>query len=143
MVAGPFVLAVGLTILSSSLKVGGNYLHNVFPGLAICALGMGLTFVAATLAATSGVPKHFSGLASGVLNTSQQIGGAIGLAVLSAVAYSTINSNLASHTAPLVAQVHGYRSGLHVGVGLAAAAVIVVFLVVKNEKVDAKDAMAA
>jgi enoyl-CoA hydratase/carnithine racemase len=100
-----------------------------------------LTFVSGTLAATSGVPKHFSGLASGVLNTSQQIGGAIGLAVLSAVAYSTINSNLANHTKPLVAQVHGYRSGLHVGVGLAIAAVIVVFLVVKNEKVDPKEAL--
>lgn len=142
LVAGPFVLAIGLFTLSSILKVGGNYWHNVFPGLALCALGMGFTFVSGTLAATSGVPKHFSGLASGVLNTSQQVGGALGLAVLSAVAFSTIKSDVSKGGAPLAAQVHGYRSGLHVGIGLAIAAVIVVILVVKNHKVDAKEAMA-
>ena len=141
LVAGPLVLSIGLFILSSTMEVGGNYWHNVFPGLATCALGMGLTFVSGTLAATSGVPKHFSGLASGVLNTAQQVGGAIGLAILSAVAFSTVKSELFAQTAPLVAQVNGYRSGLHVGIGLALAAVIVVLLVVKNEKVDAKKAM--
>lgn len=142
MVAGPLVLAVGLFILSRALKVGGTYWINVFPGLATCAMGMGLTFVSGTLAATSGVPKHFSGLASGILNTSQQVGGAIGLAVLSAVAYSTIKADTILHKLPAQAQVHGYRSGLQVGVGLALAAVIVVSIVVKNHKVDAKTALA-
>lgn len=143
MVAGPAVLSIGLFVLSRTLKVGGNYWHNVFPGLSISALGMGLTFVAGSLAATSGIPKHFSGLASGVLNTAQQVGGAIGLAVLSAVAFSTVKSDAAAHIAAKSAQVHGYRSGLHVGVGLAILAVIVVLVVVKNHKVDAKEAMMA
>ena len=143
MVAGPFILGCGLYILSHSLKVGGNYWDNVFPGLATCAVGMGLTFVSGTLAATSGVPKHFSGLASGILNTAQQIGGAIGLAILSAVAYSTIKTDSIAHKSAAAAQVHGYRSGLEVGVGLAMAAVVVVALVVKNQKVDAKEALAA
>ena len=75
---GPIVLALGLFIISTTMEVGGDYWHNVFPGLATAAVGMGLTFVSGTLAATSGVPKHFSGLASGILNTSQQVGGAIG-----------------------------------------------------------------
>jgi predicted MFS family arabinose efflux permease len=141
MVTGPLFLAIGLFILSRILKVGGDYWHNVFPGLAICAFGMGQTFVSGSLAATSGVPKHFSGLASGVLNTSQQIGGALGLAILSAVAFSTIKSEVASGTMPLYAQVNGYRHGLEVGIGLALTAVIVVLLVVKNHKVDAKKAM--
>jgi MFS family permease len=136
MVAGPAVLAIGLFILSSILKVGGNYWHNVFPGLAVCALGMGFTFVAASLAATSGVPKHLSGLASGVLNTSQQIGGAIGLAILAAVAFSTVKTDMIAHHSPAASQVHGYRSALHVGIGLAILAVIVVVFVVKNHKVD-------
>jgi predicted MFS family arabinose efflux permease len=143
MVSGPLVLALGLFILSHYLKVGGNYWHNVFPGLAVCALGMGQTFVSGTLAATAGVPKHFSGLASGILNTSQQVGGAIGLAVLSAVAFTTIKTEVAHRTLPAAAQVHGYQNGLHVGVGLALVAVVVVSLVVKNEKVDAKEAMVA
>ncbi len=142
MVAGPLVLAVGLFVLSSTLKVGGNYWHNVFPGLAVCSLGMGLTFVSGSLAATSGVPKHLSGLASGVLNTSQQIGGALGLAILSAVAFSTVKADRLAHKSAFAAQVHGYRSGLHVGIGLALVAVLVVVFVVKNEKVDAKQAMA-
>ncbi len=144
LVLGPLVLSLGLFLLSHLLKVGGDYWHNVFPGLAVCALGMGLTFVSGTLAATSGVPKHFSGLASGILNTSQQVGGAIGLAILSAVAFTTVKADLAAgHIMPATAAVHGYKNGLHVGVGLALAAVVVALLVVKNQKVDAKEAMAA
>ncbi len=143
MVAGPAVLAVGLYTLSITLKVHGNYWHNVFPGLGTSAVGMGLTFVAGSLAATSGVPKHLSGLASGVLNTAQQVGGAIGLAILSAVAFSTVRSDAAAHIGPKFAQVHGYRSGLHVGIGLAILAVLVVVFVVKNHKVDPKEAMMA
>ncbi len=138
---GPAVLAIGLFVIATTMKVHGDYWHNVFPGLALSAMGMGLTFVSGTLAATSGVPKHWSGLASGILNTSQQVGGAIGLAVLSAVAFSTVKTDLVARNPYPVAQVHGFRSGLHVGIGLAIAAVVVVLLVVKNQKVDAKEAM--
>jgi len=143
MMIGPLILACGLYTISTTMEVAGDYWHNVFPGLAICALGMGFTFVSGTLAATSGVPKHFSGLASGILNTSQQVGGAIGLAVLSAVAFTTIRENLMSGTNPLQSQVDGYISGLHVGIGLAVAAFFVVLVVVKNHKVDPKEAMSA
>ena len=135
LVAGPIVLSLGLYTIATTMKVGGDYWHNVFPGLVIFAFGMGLTFISMTLAATSGVPKHFSGIASGILNTSQQVGGSIGLAILSAVYASTFKSNLAMHTAQKVAQVHGYRSGLHVGIGLAIGAAVVALLVVKNQKV--------
>lgn len=141
---GPVLIGTGLLIMSLTMKIGGDYWHNVFPGLAVFASGMGFTFVAGTLAATSGVPKHYSGLASGILNTSQQIGGAIGLAVLSAVAFSTLKTDVAvHHLSNKAAQVHGYRSGIHVGVALAFVAAVVVFLIVKNHKVDAKKAMMA
>lgn len=139
MIAGPLALAMGLFTLSRSMVVGGTYWQDVFPGLALCALGMGLSFVSVTLAATSGIPKHFSGLASGLLTTSQQVGGAIGLAVLSAVAFTTIRTQTASGTMPLQAQVHGYQDALHVGVGLALLAVVVVIFVVKNRKADPRD----
>jgi EmrB/QacA subfamily drug resistance transporter len=142
MVAGPLVLALGLFTLSHTLKVGGNYWHNVFPGLALCALGMGFTFVSGTLAATSGVPKHFSGLASGVLNTSQQVGGAMGLAILSAVAFSTIKAVTSAGGPAKYAQIHGYSAALRVGMLLAILAVFVVVFVVKNHKVDPSEAMA-
>jgi EmrB/QacA subfamily drug resistance transporter len=144
MVLGPIVLAVGLYILSQSLKVDGTYWVNVFPGLGTSAVGMGLTFVSGTLAATSGIPKHFAGLASGILNTSQQVGGAIGLAILSAVAYSSIKtSTVVHHTSAAVAQAKGYSDGLKVGVVLAVAAVFVVIVLVKNHRVDAKEAMSS
>jgi EmrB/QacA subfamily drug resistance transporter len=136
LVAGPIILSLGLFTIASTMKAGGNYWHNVFPGLALCAFGMGLSFISMTLAATSGV-------ASGVLNTSQQIGGALGLAILAAVYASTFKSNIASHTALSLAKVDGYKAGLHVGVGLAIAAALVALLVVRNKKVDAKDAMMA
>ncbi len=140
---GPIVLAIGLYVLSITMEVGGDYWHNVFPGLALCAFGMGLTFVAGTLAATSGVPKHFSGIASGILNTSQQVGGAIGLAILSAVAFSTVRTDVTAGTSPLVAQVNGYEAALQVGIGLALLGAVAVFVFVKNHKVDAKEAMMA
>jgi MFS family permease len=143
MVAGPLVLACGLFILSNIMTVGGDYWHNVFPGLAVCAMGMGLTFVSGTLAATSGVPKHFSGLASGILNTAQQVGGALGLGILSAIAFTTITADLLTGVAPAAAQVHGFHDALRVGAVLALVAAAVVIIVVKNRKVDAKEAMSS
>lgn len=143
MVVGPLVLASGLFTLSRSVEVGGTYWHNVFPGLALCAVGMGLSFVSVTLAATSGIPKHFSGLASGLLTTSQQVGGAIGLAILSAVAFTTIRTEVTSGTTALQAQVHGYQDALHVGTGLALLAAVIVIFVVKNRKVDVREPAAA
>lgn len=141
MVLGPLVLSIGLFVISRTMEEGGDYWHNVFPGLATAAVGMGLTFVSGTLAATSGIPKHFSGLASGVLNTSQQVGGAIGLAILSAVAFSTIKTDIAAQNPAALSQVHGYQNGLTVGIFLALAAVLVTSLVVKNQKISAREAM--
>lgn len=136
LVAGPAALAIGLYVISHTMKVGGHYWQNVFPGLAIVAFGMGLSFISMTLAATTGVPKHFSGIASGVLNTSQQVGGAIGLAILSAVYASTFNAeNNVTHMVAM-AKVHGYQAGLDVGVFLAIGAAIVALLVVRNQKIE-------
>ena len=143
LVAGPAVLAVGLFTIAHTMKVGGDYWHNVFPGLAIVAFGMGLSFISMTLAATSGVPKHFSGLASGILNTSQQVGGAIGLAILSAVYASTFKADLLVRDSVNLSKIHGFQAGLHVGVGLAIGAMIVALLVVRNQKVKAELSPAA
>lgn len=143
LVAGPVFLAIGLFTTSVIMKVGGHYWQNVFPGLVLIALGMGASFISMTLAATSGVPKHFSGIASGVLNTSQQVGGAIGLAILSAVYASDLKTGLAAGKAVPYAKVHGFQAGLHVGVGLAIAAALAALLIVKNEKISAQAAAEA
>jgi predicted MFS family arabinose efflux permease len=77
------------------LEVGGTYVTDMLPGIAVTSIGMGLTFVPITLIATSGVESSDAGLASGLLNTSQQIGGALGLAILSTFATSATTDTLA------------------------------------------------
>ncbi|MBI2592031.1 MFS transporter [Candidatus Saccharibacteria bacterium] len=129
---GPFLLSVGLFINSQIVKVGGDYWHNLAPGLIVSAIGMGLSFVPLTLAATSGVPHRYSGLVSGVLNTAQQIGGAIGLAILSAVANSvTIAAVTAGKSVP-EARVAGFQSGFYIGVVFAIAAMLVAGAVLRD-----------
>jgi EmrB/QacA subfamily drug resistance transporter len=87
---------VGLTLatlgmlLLLRLDVGGSYLADLFPALVVVSIGMGLTFVPVTLIATTGIAPGDAGLASGLLNTSQQVGGALGLAVLSTLAADRI-----------------------------------------------------
>jgi sugar phosphate permease len=116
----------------SLIRVHGTYLRDVLPGLAIAGVGLGLTFVSLTLAATSGAPVRLSGLVSGLLNTSQQVGGAIGLAVLSVVANSATTSALAVGDTASQAKVAGYHYAFHVSVGFAVAASLVSLLLVKN-----------
>ena len=78
------------------LEPGGSYLTDLLPGILLASVGMGLVFVPVTLIATSGLPPSDAGLASGIFNTSQQVGGALGLAVLSTLATSATSDELAS-----------------------------------------------
>ncbi len=78
------------------LEPGGSYLTDLLPGILLASIGMGLVFVPVTLIATSGLPPSDAGLASGIFNTSQQVGGALGLAVLSTLATSATSDELSS-----------------------------------------------
>jgi EmrB/QacA subfamily drug resistance transporter len=151
LVVAPLLIAAGLFMLSH-MSVGGSYWTDVFPGLVVMAAGMGMTFISITIAATNGVPARESGLASGLLNTSQQIGGALGLAILSGVATSAAKSFAADHTATSAkllaaqAQVHGFQNALHVGIFFAVFSSIVAFFFiheVAGEKIDPEAAMTA
>ena len=112
---GMSIAAAGL-ILLSRIPVAGTYLGDLLPGLMVMAVGMGLTFVPITLIATTNVEEDDAGLASGLLNTSQQLGGAIGLAVLSTLAANTTSGALAAlgHAPNALAQVTALVSGFHV-----------------------------
>jgi EmrB/QacA subfamily drug resistance transporter len=81
-----FVLSAAGLVLLTQLPVHGSYLANVLPSIALSSLGMGAVFMPLTLIATTGLEDADQGLASGLFNTSQQIGGALGLAVLSTIA---------------------------------------------------------
>lgn len=142
MVIGASLMAIGLWILAG-VSVGGNYWHDVFPGLSILSVGMGLTFVSTTIAATNGVPAKESGLASGLLNTSQQIGGALGLAILSGVASSATTAYLTahgkSHDNIIAGQVSGFHDAFIVGAGLTLLAAIIAFVLVKYNRASQID----
>src|SRR4051794_38500395 len=93
-ILGMLIAAVGLFYLSR-VTVDGTYWADLFPGLVLMSFGMGNTFVPITLIATTNVDEHDAGLASGLFNTSQQVGGALGLAVLSTLAADRTTSYLA------------------------------------------------
>jgi EmrB/QacA subfamily drug resistance transporter len=124
MVAGALVSAGGMYWLSR-IPVHGTYLHDLLPGMLVLSFGFGPVFVAVTTAANAGVPADKAGLAASLLNASQQLGGALGLAIFTALATSHTHSLLAAHTPPSQALTAGFGRALLLGsIFLAAAAII-------------------
>ena len=139
LVAGPLFILTSLLILAH-VPVDGNYFVNVLPALIPLGIGAGMSFVSGSIAATSGVKPTQSGLASGLLNTSQQIGGSLGLAVLTGVSTAAATNyfmNLTSvptQVTPLFAQVAGMHAAFYTGAGIALAASLIAFFVIKVPK---------
>jgi len=127
--ASGLLLAGGMA-LQAQMPVDGTYLRHVLLGIVISAAGLGFGFVAATIAATSGVRPEQQGVASGVLNTSQQVGGAVGLAVLATFAFSRTDDRLAAGAPPLEALTDGFSLGFLLAVGFGVAAAVVALLLV-------------
>ncbi len=123
-VAGALVSAAGMYWLSR-IPVDGSYLRDLLPGLLVLSVGFGPVFVGVTTAANAGVPTDKAGLAASLLNASQQLGGALGLAIFTAVATSRTHHLLATHAAPARALTEGCGRALLVGsIFILAAAVI-------------------
>src|SRR5262249_51892879 len=107
------VLVTGMTALTAGLvfftqvSVGGSYVSDLLPGFLLIGLGIGFSFVPISIAALAGVQPNEAGLASGLINTSQQIGGALGIAALSTIATSHTEDALASGSAMPSALVDG------------------------------------
>jgi EmrB/QacA subfamily drug resistance transporter len=118
----------GGSLVLTQVSVHGSYFPDIFIGLLLCGLGIGLAFVTATVAALAGVAGQESGLASGLSNTALQIGTALGVAIVSTVAVSRSQDYLAANPGanPLVALTEGYQSAfvacaVLAGIGLALA----------------------
>ena len=123
-VAGCLVAAAGIYYVAR-VPLHGSYVTALLPGFLVMSLGAGSVFVAITAAANAGVPAGKAGLAAGLLNSSQQIGSALGLAILSAVAISRTNQLVAAHASRLVAADAGYHRALLAGsIAMAAGAVL-------------------
>ena len=113
-VVGAVVSAAGLYWLSR-VPVHGSYLTDLLPGLLVISVGFGPVFVGVTTAANAGVPPETAGLAASLLNASQQLGAALGLAIFSAVATSRTDARLAHHAAVHAALTSGFQRALFVG----------------------------
>jgi EmrB/QacA subfamily drug resistance transporter len=123
-VVGALVSAGGLYWLSR-IPVHGSYLGDLLPGLLVISVGFGPVFVGVTTAANAGVPADKAGLAASLLNASQQLGAALGLAIFSALATSRTHDLLAHHTAPADALTSGFQRALLAGaIFIMASAVI-------------------
>jgi EmrB/QacA subfamily drug resistance transporter len=132
LVSGLIITAIGL-VWFGQVSPDGSYVGDVlFPSL-LAAIGLGLAFVSMTVAAVSGVEPHEAGLASGLINTSQQIGGALGLAILATVANSRIDDLAASGTPQNVALTEGFQSAFMVGAGIAIVGAILAMVLVSGK----------
>jgi hypothetical protein len=142
--AGFLFAAVGLGWFTQ-VSADGTYLADVlFPSILV-AIGIGLFFVSGTLAATAGVKAQESGLASGLLNTSQQVGGAVGLAILSTLAANKTASSLADGGSQAVAAVDGFQLAFLIGAIFALIGAVIAFLFVRpsQEAIEQAEAVPA
>jgi len=133
-------ITVGMTLLTVGLlyftqvSVGGSYVSDLLPGFLIIGAGLGFSFVPISIAALAGVGSSEAGLASGLFNTSQQIGGALGIAALSTVATSTTSDEVSTGTALPNALTDGFEAAFIWGAIVAALGILVaVFLVRRSD----------
>ena len=128
---GMTLAAIGLLLLTQ-LPVHGSYVADVLPAILVSSLGMGAVFMPLTLIATTGLKDEDQGLASGLFNTSQQVGGALGLAVLSTIAASKTS---AAGGPPLHALVVGFHWAFAAGAAVMILALIVMLVLLRSRHV--------
>jgi EmrB/QacA subfamily drug resistance transporter len=138
LVAGLLVATVGFALFTR-LQAHGDYAGRVVPAMVVMGVGLGMSFVPITIAATSGVAAEDSGLAAGLLNTTQQVGGSLGLAVLSAVSTSRITSTLHGGSTLPAALTHGFTGAFTVSAILCAAAAILAIVLLPGRRRELED----
>ena len=124
--AGMALIAAGL-IWFSQISVHGSFLADILGPSLLAAVGLGFAFVPVTIAAVAGVDDHEQGLASGMINTAQQVGGALGLAVLAAISTSVIGT---SHDPAVLTR--GFHSAFLAGAGIALLGLLATLSLIRN-----------
>jgi EmrB/QacA subfamily drug resistance transporter len=136
------VLTTGMTMLTAGLvyftqvSVGGSYLADLLPGFLLIGVGIGFSFVPISIAALAGVQPAEAGLASGLINTSQQIGGALGIAALSTIATSQTENALGTGSALPVALVDGFSAAFLAGVGIAGLGIVAALTLIRRDELE-------
>jgi predicted MFS family arabinose efflux permease len=140
--AGMALLAAGL-IYFTQISVDGSYTADLLPGFFLIGVGLGFAFVPVSIAALSGATGEEAGLQSGLINTNQQIGGAIGLAILISVSTTRSDNLIEDGVAQLDALTDGYSLAFWVAAGFAILGVIVTLFALKREDLVMEDAQPA
>ena len=136
------VLTVGMAMLTAGLvyftqvSVDGSYLGDLLPGFLLIAVGIGFSFVPISIAALAGVEAREAGLASGLINTSQQVGGALGIAALSTIATSRTEDAVAAGSALPAALVDGFTAAFIAGVGVAALGIVAALTLIRRNELE-------
>jgi predicted small integral membrane protein len=136
------VLVTGMTALTAGLvfftqvSVGGSYVEDLLPGFLLIGLGLGFSFVPISIAALAGIQPAEAGLASGLLNTSQQIGGALGIAALSTIATSSTSDAVATGTAVPSALVDGFTAAFLAGAIIAAIGIAAALTLIRRDELE-------
>ena len=118
-------------------RSAGSYLGDLLPGFLLVGFGIGFSFVPISIAALAGVQPAEAGLASGLINTSQQIGGALGIAALSTIASTRTDDALASGTALPTALVDGFTAAFVAGAIVAALGILAALTLIRREELAA------
>jgi EmrB/QacA subfamily drug resistance transporter len=118
LIAGMVFVTIGL-VWFAQVPPNGSYVSDLLGPMLVAAVGLGFAFVPVTIAAVTGIRPDQAGLASGLVNTSQQVGGALGLAILVAIANSTTSGLIEDGTSDLVALTEGFQDAFLVGAGFA------------------------
>jgi EmrB/QacA subfamily drug resistance transporter len=141
------VLVLGMVSLTAGLlyftqvSVGGSYLADLLPGFLLTGLGIGFSFVPISIAALAGIQPAEAGLASGLFNTSQQIGGALGIAALSTIASAQTDSAVAAGAALPVALVDGFTAAFVAGVAVAALGILAALTLIRRDELKVAPAL--
>jgi EmrB/QacA subfamily drug resistance transporter len=135
LVAGMSVLALGLAYFTQ-ISVDGSYVGDLLPGFLLIGLGLGFSFVPISIAALAGIEPAEAGLASGLINTSQQIGGALGIAALSTIATSRTEDALAAGSLRADALVTGFHAAFYASVAVAVIGIVAALALIRRDELE-------
>jgi EmrB/QacA subfamily drug resistance transporter len=132
LMTGMVLLGLGLAFFSQ-VSVGGSYVSDLLPGFLLIGVGMGFSFVPISIAALAGITSTEAGLASGLINTSQQIGGALGIAILATVSTTRTDNLLANGTERAAALTGGFSIAFWVAAAFAVVSLIATIALLRRD----------
>jgi MFS family permease len=135
------ILLIAGSLWYTQIDPNGSYQVDLLPGFVLVGIGIPFGFIPITIAGLAGVSHEKAGLASGLINTSQQVGGAIGTAVLSTVFVTHSKTLLQQHAPPKEALTAGFRWGFWVAAGIWGAGLLAAIFLVRREEVEHPEAV--